>query len=260
MEAVGNRNEGAHIVLVHGLGSGAWCWYKVRCLLEASGYKVTCIDLKSAGVDPSTPDSVQSFEEYNQPLFDFFSTHSLSHPHDKLILVGHSAGGLSVTDVTYRFPNKIRAAVYVAATMLKHGFSTPQDFIDGVPEILRSLGSKSSQAPTSEEENREFNRQINYNMSPPEDLTLAMMLHRPAPTNAVVSARFSGSIVDVDQVPRVYIKTLQDRVLKPEQQEAMIKRWPPAHIFVLDSDHNPTFSAPFLLSGFLSNIAKCTIW
>lgn len=41
--------------------------------MENSGYKVTCIDLKSAGIDPSDADSVLSFDEYNQPLMDFMS-------------------------------------------------------------------------------------------------------------------------------------------------------------------------------------------
>ncbi|TYH81153.1 hypothetical protein ES332_D03G179500v1 [Gossypium tomentosum] len=56
---------------------------------------------------------------------------------------------------------------------------------------------------------------------------------------------------DADSVPRVFIKTLQDRVLKQEQQEAMLKRWPPALVFALESDHSPFFSMPTLLFAFL---------
>lgn len=44
--------------------------------------------------------------------------------------MGHSAGGLSVTLATLKFPKKIRLAVYVAATMLKHGFSSDEDIKD----------------------------------------------------------------------------------------------------------------------------------
>ena len=39
-----------HFVLVHGISAGAWCWYKIRCLVEISGCKVSCIDLKGAGI------------------------------------------------------------------------------------------------------------------------------------------------------------------------------------------------------------------
>ena len=45
-------------------------------------------------------------------------------------MVGHSAGGLSVTQATLKFAKKIRLAVYVAATMLKLGVLTDQDFKD----------------------------------------------------------------------------------------------------------------------------------
>lgn len=44
--------------------------------------------------------------------------------------MGHSAGGLSVTQATHKFPNKISLAVYVAATMLKNGVLTEQDIKD----------------------------------------------------------------------------------------------------------------------------------
>lgn len=44
--------------------------------------------------------------------------------------MGHSAGGLSLTDAIHRFASKIHMAVYVAANMLEHGFSTDQDFKD----------------------------------------------------------------------------------------------------------------------------------
>jgi hypothetical protein len=63
-----------HFVLVHGISGGSWCWYKIKSLMENSGYKVSCIDLKSAGIDQSDADSVLSFDDYNQPLLDFMSS------------------------------------------------------------------------------------------------------------------------------------------------------------------------------------------
>ena len=81
------------------------------------------------------------------------------------------------------------------------------------------------------------------------------MLLRPGPIKALVSARFEDR-QDSDAVPRVYIKTTQDHVVKPEQQEAMIRRWPPAEVYVLESDHSPFFSAPFVLFGLLLKAAS----
>lgn len=39
----------------------------VGTLLESVGHKVTCLDHVGAGVDPSEPDQVASFEQYNRP-------------------------------------------------------------------------------------------------------------------------------------------------------------------------------------------------
>ncbi|KAF5744561.1 methylesterase 17 [Tripterygium wilfordii] len=107
-----------HFVLVHGAGHGAWCWYKIRCLMEASGYKVTCLDLKSAGVDLADRNYVSTFDEYNQPLTNFISNLPQNH---KVCLVAHNASGANITDAMYRFPEKIHVAIYIAANMWKHG-------------------------------------------------------------------------------------------------------------------------------------------
>ena len=44
--------------------------------------------------------------------------------------MGHSAGGLSITQACHKFANKVSLAVYVAATMLKSGYSTDEDLKD----------------------------------------------------------------------------------------------------------------------------------
>ena len=64
---------GVHFVLVHGAMHGAWCWYKIVELLEKDGHKVSAIDLKSAGTNAATADSIMSFEEYNEPLMHFLA-------------------------------------------------------------------------------------------------------------------------------------------------------------------------------------------
>lgn len=49
--------------------------------------------------------------------------------------MGHSAGGLSLTQAMGKFAGKIRVAVFVSATMLRSGFCTDQDLKD-VNELL----------------------------------------------------------------------------------------------------------------------------
>ncbi|CAH2054134.1 unnamed protein product [Thlaspi arvense] len=250
-----------HFVLIHGMSLGSWCWYKIKCLIEVSGFVVTCINLKSSGIDPSSADSLNSFDQYNQPLIDFLS--SLPEQ-EQVILVGHSAGGLSVTSALQKFPKKICLAVYIAATMLKFGFQTDQDLKDGVPDLSEygdvyelGFGLGPENPPTSALIKSEFRKNLLHHMSPQQDCALAALMMRPAPLLALTTAKLDEEEEEGDMahVPRVYIKTLQDRVVKPEQQEVMIKRWPPSQTYELDSDHSPFFSNPFALFGLLLKAA-----
>ncbi|XP_015874663.3 methylesterase 17 [Ziziphus jujuba] len=248
-----------HFVLVHGASHGAWCWYKIRSLMETGGYKVTCLDLKGAGINQSDPDTILTLEDYSYPLIKFMSN---LPDNEKVIMVGHSAGGASLTDSIYRFGKKIEMVIYVAATMLKHGFSTDQDVKDGRPDLSEygdvnkfRYGMGPDQPPTSVILKDEFQRQILYHMSPLEDSILASTLLRPGPIRPL-SGRIDGGDLDAEGVPRVYIRTMHDRVLKAEQQEAMVKKWPPSQVFVLNSDHSPFFSTPFDLFSLLVKAAE----
>lgn len=82
------------------------------------------------------------------------------------------------------------------------------------------------------------------------------MLLRPGPIYALQSARFPEGNEGIEKVPRVYIKTMYDKVVKPEQQDKMIAKWPPSHVYVLESDHSPNFSSPFALFGLFVKVAS----
>lgn len=93
-----------------------------------------------------------------------------------------------------------------------------------------------------------------------QDSTLAAMLLRPGPIQALLSAKFTKEDENViHEVPHIYIRTTYDRVIKLEQQDAMIKRWPPSEVYVLETDHSPFFSTPFLLFGLLVKAATSTV-
>lgn len=101
-------------VLVHGGGHGAWCWYKIKPVLEASGHRVTVVDLMASGVNMSKVEEIQSLEDYSKPLLEVIESFGSE---DKAILVGHSLGGISVALAADMFPSKISAAVFVTSFM-----------------------------------------------------------------------------------------------------------------------------------------------
>ncbi|RWW62512.1 hypothetical protein BHE74_00030354 [Ensete ventricosum] len=102
------------IILVHGVCHGAWCWHKVTTLLMSAGYQVTVPDLAASGVDERRFEDLRTFTDYSQPLLDILAC---VPPGERVILVGHSLGGLNIALAMDRFPEKIAAAVFVTAFM-----------------------------------------------------------------------------------------------------------------------------------------------
>ena len=107
-------NPVKHYVLVHGSCHGAWSWYKIVALLKSSGHKVTALDLAASGINPKQVGDLRSISEYFQPLRDFME----SLPADeRVVLVGHSLGGLAISQAMEKFPEKVSVAVFVTASM-----------------------------------------------------------------------------------------------------------------------------------------------
>eukprot|EP00262_Sarcandra_glabra_P004162 TRINITY_DN15147_c0_g1_i1.p1 TRINITY_DN15147_c0_g1~~TRINITY_DN15147_c0_g1_i1.p1 ORF type:complete len:261 (+),score=15.47 TRINITY_DN15147_c0_g1_i1:87-869(+) len=249
-----------HFILVHGASHGAWCWYKIRCLLENSGNKVSCVDLAGAGIHPTDPNTIFSFDEYNKPLIDLIS----ALPEDEtIILVGHSLGGLSVTQAIHKFGNKIRLAIYIAALMVRSGHSMEQDTKRRSPEDLEqkrkifalNFGLGPQNPPTSVICRKEYQRECFYDMSPKEDSTLASMLLRPSPCRATGEVHFVEGAA-VDSVKRVFIKTICDKIMHPDRQDKVINGWPPNQVLTIESDHSPFFSAPTQLFNLILKVQK----
>lgn len=105
---------GKHIVLVHGACLGGWSWFKVATPLRAAGYRVDTPDLAASGVDPRPLREVPTFRDYTQPLLDLLA--SLPDGH-RVVLVGHSLGGVNVALAAETFPDKVAAVVFLCAFM-----------------------------------------------------------------------------------------------------------------------------------------------
>lgn len=105
-----------HFVLVHGACHGAWCWNKLKPLLESTsaGHKITVLDLAASGINMKVIQDVKTLNDYTGPLLELLAS---LRPDEKVILVGHSLGGLSLALAMDKFPEKISVAVFLAAFM-----------------------------------------------------------------------------------------------------------------------------------------------
>lgn len=62
------------IVLVHGEGFGAWCWYKTLSLLEEVGLHPVAVDLQGSGIDMTNPNKISTLADYSKPLTDYLAS------------------------------------------------------------------------------------------------------------------------------------------------------------------------------------------
>jgi len=99
-------------VLVHGAWHGAWCWFKTAPLLQKLGHKVITPDLPAHGIDKAATASV-TLAGYSQRIVDV-----LDACPEPVILVGHSMGGIAITEAAQARPDKVSRLVYVTAFLL----------------------------------------------------------------------------------------------------------------------------------------------
>jgi pimeloyl-ACP methyl ester carboxylesterase len=103
---------GKHMVLVHGACLGGWSWFKVATPLRAAGYRVDTPDLAASGVDPRP--LPPTFRDYTAPLLDLLAALPAG---DRVVLVGHSLGGVNIALAAETYPDKVAAAVFLSAFM-----------------------------------------------------------------------------------------------------------------------------------------------
>jgi pimeloyl-ACP methyl ester carboxylesterase len=106
-------------VLVHGAWSGAFRWKDVRPLLWRAGHEAYSPSLTGLGdrAHLATPET--SLDTHVQDVVNVIEYEDL---HD-IVLVGHSYGGMVVTGVAGRIPERIRHLIYVDAFLPNDGQS-----------------------------------------------------------------------------------------------------------------------------------------
>src|SRR5215469_1301218 len=104
-------------VLVHGSWQGAWSWDGVRDRLRAHGHRVITPTLPGRG-DVSEDRSWISHDDNVAAVVA-----ALDADAGEVVLVGHSLGGVVVSQVADRRPERIARLVYCAAFVLEDGES-----------------------------------------------------------------------------------------------------------------------------------------
>jgi pimeloyl-ACP methyl ester carboxylesterase len=230
-------------VLVHGSWHGAWCWYKVVPRLEQAGHTVIAPDLPSLGRD-KTPVSKVSLKTWTDSICQVLDAQD-----EPCILVGHSRGGIVISQAAEQRPQKVCALVYLAAFLLRAGESVEQVLReDGTSLILPNLVISADHRSVAIRERAV--KEVFYGECAAQDVALARLLLAPEAL-APLATPVRVTEANFGRVPRVYIECRRDRAVPPTVQKRMYTALPCQKVVSMDSDHSPFFSSPEDLVGHL---------
>ena len=227
----------ATFVLVHGAWHGAWCWYRIVPRLAQAGHTVIAPDLPSLGRDrtPIIDVSLAGWADSIGALIEATA--------EPVVLVGHSRGGIVISTVAERLPERIARLVYVTAFLLRDGETllSVAETVAGtsriVPNLVMTPDQSAIMVPGA------ALRQGFYGQCMEEDVTLAEMLLQPeaaAPSATpvhITPGRFG-------RIPRAYIECRRDQAIPVELQRRMARQSDCPVVASLDTDHSPFFSTP----------------
>jgi pimeloyl-ACP methyl ester carboxylesterase len=216
-------------VIVHGAWGGGWDWKHVDELLTADGQKVYRPTLTGQGERSHLVSTNIDLDTHIQDIVNVILWEDL---HD-VVLVGHSYGGMVITGVADRVPDRIKHVVYLDAFVPNNGECA--NAIRARTGIDRPI-INGFVIPTW----------ITNNPPPPHDVPHpAKTFSQPISlTNQAVAAK----------LPTTYILTV-DKGKTPEQDEfysfyrrAQARGWT---TIIMEGDHNVQRSHPVELVGLL---------
>lgn len=232
------------IVLVHGGWHGAWCWYRLVPLLERRGHHVLTPELPAHGLD-TTPAGAVTLAAYAERVVA--TLRPLPEP---AVLVGHSLGGMVITQAAELAPDKVAMLAYLSAFLPGDGESLA-GLAAGDAESLLPAQCTVDATGTLLDLAPEGLRPALYADCRDEDVALARRLLRPEPL-APLSDPVRTTAGRFGRVPRAYIECRQDRALPLARQRAMQAARPCDHVAALDAGHSPFFSVPEALAECLA--------
>jgi len=221
------------IVIVHGAWGGAWAFKKVEAMLRDKGFQVYRPQLTGQGdrVHLARPDI-----GLNTHIEDVVNTILYEDLHD-IILVGHSYGGMVITGVADRVPDRIKRLVYLDAMVPNDGDSV-RSLLPGSGDFIKQMTKGDYIVPPW----------VKPDQPPPHDVPQSLKTF----TDPIMLKNDAAR-----KLPATYILTVEkgkeakDDDFFSQSQRAKERGWT---MLQLTSDHNPQWSAPEALVEMLAGI------
>ncbi len=235
-------------VIVHGAFQDSSVWNDVKMQLEESGDEVILVNLPGRKSSNSAIDAASS-ASYSKAIIDAVGSRQ------NIILVGHSFGGIQISNVAEMIPEKIKALVYVAAYLPVSGDSlqtlSAQDKNNKFTQTNFVLAADYKTADVLKAD-REMIFCNDCNDGAKTKLASAFTIEPLAPMaeGAKISAEKFG------KVKKVYVHTTLDNAVSYQLQTQMTAKTKVDKTFTMKTGHCPFLSQPKQLAKILRKSAK----
>ena len=235
-------------VLVHGAWQAPYVWDAVSSDLIRTGNKVIVVELPGHGID-KTPAHQLTLDVYRDKVIE-----AISKVDGKVILVGHSMGGMVITSVAEKIPSKISKLVYIGAFLPTSGQSldelakTDPDSKLG-PQLMQSADKLTLDV------NRDSLTYLFINDGTKSDKERVIANYRAEPAIPFIN-KVTLTKERFGAVEKVYIKTLQDIVISSKLQDRMIASAGIKDVYQINTSHSPFLSQPYAVSTLLLKIGQ----
>jgi pimeloyl-ACP methyl ester carboxylesterase len=233
-------------LLVHGAWEDASIWSGVVAELERRGRRAFAVSLpgRGPGAKPS---------EVTLDMLRDAALAAVRAEAQPVILVGHSFGGITISNVAEAAPERIRLLVYLAAYLPQSGQSLQAlAFSDADSKAGPAFQVDESRMTASIRQDARADLFLNDGDATTRDGFASTMVDEPlAPlaTPVTLTADRFG------RVPRVYIHTARDQVVSPALQARMVAASPVLRSATIDAGHAPFLTRPAELAGLLVQIS-----
>lgn len=113
------REAPKRFVIVHGAWGGGWDWRGIDSILTRQGHTVDRVTLTGLGDRVHLASPNIGLDTHVSDVVNAIEFEKLND----VVLIGHSYGGMVITGVAERIPQRIRHLVYVDAFLPEHGES-----------------------------------------------------------------------------------------------------------------------------------------
>ena len=238
------------LVFIHGLGSNLTVWKKEYDYFKEKGYGVLSVDLQCHGSSSCRKKS--GFEQFVKDIRLLIKKLKIQ----KVILIGHSLGGLIALDYYRRYPKNVKAIIsidssYEISLKTLNPF-VPLQFV--VRKVMTMIMSKRKNKP-HKVDFQKFKGKSDLEIIYELDSSMGDFIDRSSIMEDLLKIEFY-SLLEKIKIPVLVVASSDDEVFMVKVSKEMAKRIPDGHFQKIKGTHSIVSKNPVEIDHIIESFLK----